>query len=313
MKKKNIKAVASLVSAVIVLIGGYIYKTDVIQVDNISHSTQEQSSSMKDNAQSTVLQSSVVNDSQSTDWQSSPAKDEQSAESQSSAVKDEQNTDSQSSLAKDGQSSESQSISTKKTKSKSNEKQSDFAKRSEKLEKTKFPESTIKIQKEGIQPFGYINAYVEKVVDGDTFHIKYGDEAYKVRMLDIDTPESIKSGVAAQPYSLEASELTKKTLTEQNIKLVFEKDTTDQYGRLLAHVILEDGTYYNALMVQNGFAISVFYSPNTLLNDYFAELQNKAIENKAGFWQLPENDRPFVKNSKGKYIAAYKLKEDDAA
>ena len=286
MKKKYIKAVASLVTAVVVLIGGYIYKNDGIQMDSIPQSTQEQGSSMKDNSQSTELQGN--------------------------SVKDAKSTDSQINTAWDGQSTESQSSSTTGTEVQNNEKQNDSSE-SKNLDRTTFPESIINIQKEGIQPFGYINAYVEKVVDGDTFHIKYGDEKYKVRMLDIDTPESIKAGIDAQPYAIEASELTKRTLTGQNIRLVFEKDTTDQYGRLLAHVILEDGIYYNALMVQNGYAISVFYSPNTLFKDYFTELQSKAIENKAGFWQLPENDRPFLKNSKGKYIAAYKLKEDDAA
>lgn len=39
-----------------------------------------------------------------------------------------------------------------------------------------FPESILKIKKEGIAPFGYINASVEKVVDGDTFHIKYKNQ-----------------------------------------------------------------------------------------------------------------------------------------
>lgn len=222
MKKKSIKAVASLVTAVVVLIGGYFYQNDGIQIGSTTDSNI-------------------------------------------------------------------------------------------KLEKTTFPESILEIQNEGIEPFGYINASVEKVVDGDTFHIKYKRKDYKVRILDIDTPESIKSGVKVQPYALEASELTKETLTNQNIKLIFEKATTDQYGRLLAHVILDDGTYYNALMVQNGYAISVFYSPNTLFKEYFTKLQDKAIENQAGFWKLPENSRPFIKNSEGKYIASYKLKKADAA
>lgn len=182
----------------------------------------------------------------------------------------------------------------------------------EQLIKTPFPESIIEIQKEGIVPFGYINASVEKVVDGDTFHIIYKNKNYKVRVLDIDTPESVKSGVEAQPYAIEASDLTKNTLTGKNVKLVFEKETKDQYDRLLAHVILEDGTYFNAMMIRNGYAICVFYSPNTLFKDYFTELQNKAIENKAGFWQLPESRRPFIKNNKGKYIASYKLKADAA-
>ena len=182
----------------------------------------------------------------------------------------------------------------------------------EQLEKTTFPESLVKIQKQGIAPFGYIKTSVTTVIDGDTFHIKYDNQDYKVRMLDIDTPESIKSGVEPQAYALEASDLTKETLTEKKVKLVFEKDIKDQFGRLLAHVILEDGTYYNALMIQNGYAISVFYSPNTLLKEYLSELQIKAIEDKKGFWQLPENKRPFVKDSKGKFVAAYKIKDKAA-
>jgi micrococcal nuclease len=301
MKKKNIKALASLVTAVIVLIGSYFYKTDVIQIDNNLQNTQEQSSSLKDKMHSNESESSSIEGTDSIESQSSSVEDANSLESQSSSVEDANSIESQNTSIDDTQNTEVQDSST------TDEQSTDLQINID------FPESIITIQKEGIQPFGYINAYVEKVVDGDTFHIKYGDEKYKVRLLDIDTPESIKSGVDAQPYSLEASELTKKTLTNQNIKLVFEKETKDQYGRLLAHVILEDGTYYNAFMVQNGFAISVIYSPNTLFKDYFAELQKKAIENKAGFWKLPEKERPFIKNSKGKYVAAYKLKEDDAA
>ncbi|HEY5584076.1 MAG TPA: thermonuclease family protein [Ruminiclostridium sp.] len=187
-------------------------------------------------------------------------------------------------------------------------KQSSPTTSTEQLEKMTFPESIVKIGKAGIAPFGYINASVTKVIDGDTFHIKYDNEDYKVRMLDIDTPESVKSGVDPQPYAVKSSDFTKKTLTGKKIKLVFEKDITDQYGRLLAHIILEDGTYYNALMVQNGYAIAGFYSPNTLLKEYFSELQSKAIENGKGFWQLPEDERPFIEDSKGKFVAAYKLK-----
>ncbi len=171
-----------------------------------------------------------------------------------------------------------------------------------------FPENLLKAETEGIAPFGYIEATVSKVTDGDTFHITYENRDYKVRMLDIDTPESVKAGVKPQPFSKEASGLTEEMLADKNVKLIFEKDTTDQFDRLLAHVVLEDNTYYNAYMVENGYAICVFYSPNTLLNEYFNELQDNAINEQKGFWQLPEKDRPFIKDSKGKYVAAYKSK-----
>ncbi|EPR07804.1 thermonuclease family protein [Ruminiclostridium papyrosolvens] len=174
------------------------------------------------------------------------------------------------------------------------------------LEKVEFPDSIIDVSGEGIEPFGYINAFVTKVTDGDTFRAEYKDKEYKVRMLDIDTPESVKSGVDPQPYSGEASELTKKTLTNKTVKLIFEEGTTDQYGRLLAHVVLDDGSFYNAMMVNEGYAVSVFYSPNTLLKSFYDKLQNDAITEGKGFWELPERKRPFIKNQKGKYVASYK-------
>ncbi len=178
---------------------------------------------------------------------------------------------------------------------------------------TGFPDNLVKVREEGIVPFGYIEATVTKVTDGDTFHITYESQDYKVRMLDIDTPESVKAGVKPQPFSKEASELTKETLTDKKVKLIFEKGTTDQFDRLLAHVVLEDETYYNAFMVENGYAICVFYSPNTLLKDYFNRLQANAIDAQTGFWKLPENDRPFIEDTKGKYVAAYKSKKSKAA
>ncbi|AEY64791.1 thermonuclease family protein [Clostridium sp. BNL1100] len=174
------------------------------------------------------------------------------------------------------------------------------------LEKVEFPDSIIDVAGEGIEPFGYINATVTKVTDGDTFHAEYKDKEYKVRMLDIDTPESVKSGVDPQPFSGEASDLTKDTLTNKTVKLIFEEDTTDQYGRLLAHVVLEDGSFYNAMMVNEGYAISVFYSPNTHLKSFYDKLQNDAITEGKGFWELPESKRPYTKNQKGKYVASYK-------
>lgn len=273
MKQKNKKTLATLVTAVVILLGGYIYQSDGTSLFDTTHSTKIQSNSTEDI--------------------------QKSAKSRSGSKKD--------NVQIDKKQSGSEKDNTQSTKN-----QSGSAKNTEILEKTTFPESIITIQSEGIAPFGYINASVEKVVDGDTFHIKYKNQEYKVRMLDIDTPESVKSGVDAQPYAIEASDFTKATLKDKNVKLVFEKDTTDKYGRLLAHIILKDGTYYNAMMVQNGYAISVFYNPNTLFKEYFTELQNKAIDNKSGFWQLPESERPFIMNSKGKYIAAYKLKADAA-
>lgn len=170
------------------------------------------------------------------------------------------------------------------------------------------PPAIAVLKNEGFHAGGYIYAEVVKAVDGDTLEIEYKNKDYKVRLLDVDTPESVKKGVELQPYSREASEFTKARALHRQVKLVFEKDMWDQYGRLLAHIFLKDGSYLNAMLVRNGYARVEIVKPNTLLSDYFYDLEAIAIEEKAGLWGLRESNRPFVKDEKGHYIPKYWIK-----
>lgn len=171
------------------------------------------------------------------------------------------------------------------------------------------PSGILDITKEGIAPFSFINTTITRVTDGDTVEISYKGKDYKVRLLDVDTPESVKTNVAVQEYGKEASELTKKMLLNQPVKLVFEKGIHDRYGRLLAYIVLKDSSLYNASLVRNGYARVEIVSPNSKFSEYFYSLQDKAIKNKTGFWALPDDKQPFVKNSKGQYIPRYQMKK----
>lgn len=171
------------------------------------------------------------------------------------------------------------------------------------------PSGILDITKEGIAPFSFINTTITRVTDGDTVEISYKGKDYKVRLLDVDTPESVKTNVAVQEYGKEASELTKKMLLNQPVKLVFEKGIHDRYGRLLAYIILKDNSLYNATLVQNGYARVEIVSPNSKFSKYFNSLQDEAIKNKAGFWGLSEDKQPFVKNAKGQYTPRYQIKK----
>jgi micrococcal nuclease len=162
---------------------------------------------------------------------------------------------------------------------------------------------------EGIAPNSYIEAAVSKVVDGDTIKVEYKGETYKVRLLCIDTPETVKSGVDEQPYGKEASNKLKELIDGKKVKLVFEKDTDDNYGRLLAYVMLDDGTCVNALMIAQGCGVVMIVSPNKNYKDYLNGLMQEAIDNKRGLWSLPEDERPFVLNDKGNYKARYIQKD----
>lgn len=167
------------------------------------------------------------------------------------------------------------------------------------------PDRLSEMEKEGLEPFKYIQAYVVKITDGDTIEVLYKREKYDVRLLCIDTPESVKNGVPIQPFAHKASKVTEKLTLKKKVTLLFEKQLKDKYGRLLAHVFVNDGQYINAVLVKNGFARVQVIKPNELLKDYFYKLQNEAIKEKRGFWNLPEEKRPFVEDEDRKYIPRY--------
>jgi len=159
--------------------------------------------------------------------------------------------------------------------------------------------------KEGIQPGGSIHAKVKRVVDGDTLRALYKGEEYKIRLLCIDTPETVKVNVDEQPYGKIASEKLNEMVLDKEVTLIFEKDIEDKYDRLLAYVLLEDGTCVNAYLVENGFARVDIVKPNSVHKDYFDDLQDNAISEKRGLWSLPDDKRPFIKNDKGYYVPRY--------
>lgn len=131
-----------------------------------------------------------------------------------------------------------------------------------------------------------LNQYeVVSVVDGDTFKINYNGTVTKVRLIGVDTPESVSSNQSKNnKYGVEASNYTKERLEGQTVHLEFDVQQTDKYGRLLAYVYLEDGTMYNKELLEKGYAQIATYPPNVKYVDEFIQIQKQAKENKVGFW-----------------------------
>lgn len=129
---------------------------------------------------------------------------------------------------------------------------------------------------------------VKKIVDGDTFWADDGSpKGIKVRLIGIDAPESRKSfkkevGV----YGKESKAYLSKLLKGKKVKLVYDIDPLDQFGRTLAYAYLEDGTFVNADLVKNGYAIILTVPPNIKFADHFYRLQQKARESKKGLWKV---------------------------
>jgi micrococcal nuclease len=131
-----------------------------------------------------------------------------------------------------------------------------------------------------------IAARVVKVVDGDTIDVVIDSKQYRVRYIGVDTPETVHPTRGVEPGGIEASNRNKQLVGGKTVYL--EKDTseTDQYGRLLRYVWLEDGTMVNAQLVGEGYAQVATYPPDVKYQDRFLALQRKAMEEGLGLWVL---------------------------
>lgn len=127
---------------------------------------------------------------------------------------------------------------------------------------------------------------VTKIVDGDTFWVDNGTEkGLKIRFIGIDAPESRRMfNREIGYYGKEAKEYLTRLLTNKKVRLVSDVDPLDQYGRTLSYVYLEDGTFVNAELIKNGYAVLMTVPPNVEFADYFVKLQIEARENKKGLW-----------------------------
>jgi len=120
------------------------------------------------------------------------------------------------------------------------------------------------------------NMTVTEVVDGDTFYLGNGD---KIRMLGINTPES------GRPYAQEATDFLTNMILGKEVTLVNDSKNgdSDSYGRLLAHVYVDD-TFVNYEIIKAGYAFWYPYTSGTDFDTEYEEAQASASNNKAGLW-----------------------------
>ena len=120
------------------------------------------------------------------------------------------------------------------------------------------------------------NMTVTEVVDGDTFYLGNGD---KIRMLGINTPES------GRPYAEEATDFLTNMILGKEVSLVNDSknDDSDSYGRLLAHVYVDD-TFVNYEIIKAGYAFWYPYTSGTDFDTEYEEAQDYASNNMVGLW-----------------------------
>ena len=128
-----------------------------------------------------------------------------------------------------------------------------------------------------------VDAPVQRVVDGDTIRV---EPAERVRLIGIDTPESVKPGGPVECFGKEASRHLASLLPHGTVvRLVGDVEQRDRYGRLLAYVYrASDGLFVNAAMVRDGFAQPLTIPPNVAHAAEFVELARTAREAGRGLW-----------------------------
>lgn len=132
---------------------------------------------------------------------------------------------------------------------------------------------------------------VIKVVDGDTFWVDDGSEkGLKVRLIGVDAPETRRSARKEIGYfGVESKKYLSALLLGNEVRMEYDVDRRDRYGRLLAYVYLDDGTFVNAELIKNGFAMVMTVPPNVKFAEEFLELQIEARNSERGLWsQGPE-------------------------
>lgn len=126
------------------------------------------------------------------------------------------------------------------------------------------------------------------VIDGDTIVLD-GNEI--VRLIGIDTPETKDLRKPVQYFGREAYEFTKRLIEGKKVRVAYDLNKKDKYGRTLAYVYLEDGTFLNAEIIKQGYGFAYRY----FLFKYFYEFkqyEREARENEIGLWSDGGGEEP---------------------
>lgn len=141
---------------------------------------------------------------------------------------------------------------------------------------------------------------VVEVVDGDTIKIDKDGVETTVRLLQVDTPESKHPNKNKNvPMGKTATEFTKKLLNNKSVRLEYDVEKKDKYGRDLAYVYVKNdkGTEIclNQALIENSLAKTVKYGKNTKNYEKYLAIERKLRDKKQGIWKDIQANYPSNK------------------
>jgi len=126
---------------------------------------------------------------------------------------------------------------------------------------------------------------VVRVVDGDTIKVRIGRKVETVRLIGVDTPETVDPRRPVQYFGREASAFVKRMANHEQVRLEADPECSNRgkYRRLLRYVYLEDGTLLNAAIIAQGYGFAYTKYPFSRM-DAFRKLERAARREGRGLW-----------------------------
>lgn len=128
-------------------------------------------------------------------------------------------------------------------------------------------------------------ATVTDIVDGDTIVVTIDGREEHVRLLGVDTPETVHPSLPVECFGPEASaRLAELAPVGATLRLERDEELRDHYGRLLAYLYAENGRFVNEQLVAEGYGEAMSIPPNTALTGQIAAAEAEARTAGRGLW-----------------------------
>ncbi|MFX1265347.1 MAG: thermonuclease family protein [Promethearchaeota archaeon] len=122
------------------------------------------------------------------------------------------------------------------------------------------------------------------MIDGDSIEVNIAGERYEVRYIGIDAPEMTDKRNEFRALAQVAAEFNRELVDGKTVRLEKDISETDQYGRLLRYVYV-DNNFVNAEIVRQGLAWAKVYKPDTRRQDFLEEMEAEAAQAGRGLWE----------------------------
>lgn len=136
-----------------------------------------------------------------------------------------------------------------------------------------------------------------RVIDGDTIVLENGET---VRYIGIDAPETEHPSKPIEYYGKEATETNRRLVENKIVRLEFDAQKRDRYGRLLAYIYV-DTIFVNAELIKQGYAKVSTCPPNVKYQDIFLKLEREAREKGQGLWAKKISNKETAASSDSKH------------